>query len=203
MDAADDVGDDGLRGVEDAALDFELLVVGAEEVLVEVDDGVFAAGLVAEVAEDGGQVGLVAAQEFDDVLDAEFVEINRALAAAHAEEGLEHFLQERIRDRHHVGDVLGDERGAVASLAHLGARDGGGEQAVGDGLRVGVGEGFLGEVVDEGGLEGGEEFHQRAALGLRGEQRACGVADGSGECGHFLGETVRGANDVADAVAEG
>jgi hypothetical protein len=43
VDAADDVGDDGLRGVEDAALDLELLVVGAEEQLVEVDDRVFAA----------------------------------------------------------------------------------------------------------------------------------------------------------------
>jgi hypothetical protein len=47
---ADDVGDDGIGGVEDAALDAELFVIGAEEVFVEVDDGVFAAGLVAEVA---------------------------------------------------------------------------------------------------------------------------------------------------------
>jgi hypothetical protein len=57
VDAADDGGDDRLRGVEDAALDLELLVVGAEEVLVEVDDGVFAAGLVVEVGEDDLHVG--------------------------------------------------------------------------------------------------------------------------------------------------
>ena len=54
MDAAHDVADHRLRGVENAALNFELLVVGAEEVFVEVDDGVFATGLVAEVAQNCG-----------------------------------------------------------------------------------------------------------------------------------------------------
>src|SRR5260221_3084317 len=47
--AADDVGDDGLRGVEDAALDSLLPVVSVEEVLVEMDDRVFAARAVPEV----------------------------------------------------------------------------------------------------------------------------------------------------------
>jgi hypothetical protein len=75
VDAADDVGDDGLRGVEDAALDLELLVVGGEEVLVEVDDRVFAAGAVAEVARPLPCRCLRVVQQVDDVLDAEFVEV--------------------------------------------------------------------------------------------------------------------------------
>ena len=55
MDAADDVGDDRLRGIENAALNFQLFVVGGKEVFVEMDDGVFAARLVAKVAQDGGR----------------------------------------------------------------------------------------------------------------------------------------------------
>ena len=74
VDAADDVGDDGLRGVEDAALDLELLVVGAEEELVEVDDRVFLRVLVAEVADDGLHVGVV--EQFHDFADAQFVEVD-------------------------------------------------------------------------------------------------------------------------------
>jgi hypothetical protein len=81
VDTADDVGDDGLRGVEDAALNFELFVVGGEEVLVEVDDRVFAARLVIEVGEDHFHVGIGAGEQVGDVTDAEFVEINLPLAA--------------------------------------------------------------------------------------------------------------------------
>ena len=113
---ADDVRDDGLRGVEDAALDSQGFVVGVEEVLVEVDDGIIATGLVAEVAQDGGKVSFLTAQEFHHVLDAEFVEVDAALAPARMEEGLEHLLEEGIGDRHHVGDVASDEGSAFAAL---------------------------------------------------------------------------------------
>jgi hypothetical protein len=118
------------------------------------------------------------------------------------EEGLEHLLEERIGDGHHVGDVAGDKGGAVFPLGHLGAGDGGGKQAVGDGLGVGIGEAFLGEVVDEVGLEGLVEFAQWAFVGLAVDESLGGIADALGEHGHGLGEHVRRVDDVADAVAE-
>src|SRR3989338_194202 len=112
-------------------------------------DGVFATSLVAEVAQNGGQVGLVAAQQFHYILNAQLIEVYAAFAPAHLEEGLQHFFEERIGDGHHVGDVIGFDECAVAAFAGVGARDGGGEQAVGDGLGVGVGKTFRREVVDQ------------------------------------------------------
>ena len=200
--AANDVGDDGLRGVEDAALDSQGFVVGVEEVLVEVDDGIVATGLVAEVAQDGGKVSFLTAQEFHHVLDAEFVEVDAALAPARMEEGLEHLLEEGIGDRHHVGDVAGDEGGAFAALGHFRAGDGRGEQAVSDGLGVGVGKSFLGEVVDEVELEGGVEFPQRSIVRLAVDQGLGGIADAFGQHRHGLGQHVGGIDDMADAMAE-
>ena len=77
VDAADDVGDDRLGRVEDAALDLLLLVVLLEESLVEVDDRVFFGLAVAEVAEDGLHVGL--AEGLHHVVDAQLVEIDLPL----------------------------------------------------------------------------------------------------------------------------
>jgi hypothetical protein len=61
VDTANNVRDNRLRGVEYATLDLELLVVGVEEVLVKMDDRVLTGLFVAEVTEDGRQVGLLAA----------------------------------------------------------------------------------------------------------------------------------------------
>src|SRR5512137_2300992 len=74
MHAANDIRNDGLRGVEDTTLNFELLVVGGEEVLVEMDDGVFAARAFAEVSQDRRQVSLIPPEKFHHILDAKDIE---------------------------------------------------------------------------------------------------------------------------------
>lgn len=125
VDAADDAGDDGLRGVEDAALDFELLVVGTEEVLVEVDDGILAAGLVVEVGEDDLHVGVRAGEEVGEVAHAELVEVDGAPAAPEAEEDAKHFPQKRAGEDEVRHVVLGDG----GAFAGEGAADGDGKEA--------------------------------------------------------------------------
>ena len=125
---AHDVGDHRTRGVKDAAAHLLLLVVGGEEVLVEVDDRVFLGVPVAEVADDGLHVGLV--EEIHDLRDAQLVEVDAwpagfAAASAHAQEGLHQLPEERVRP--HVG-------GEVVGGAPRGVGDAGREQAVGDGL---------------------------------------------------------------------
>ena len=74
VDAADDVGDDGLRGVEDAALHLELLVVLVEKQLIEVHNRIFIPIPVAEVADDGLHVGVV--EQLDDLGHAQLVEVD-------------------------------------------------------------------------------------------------------------------------------
>lgn len=55
---ARDVRDDRLRRVIDAAQVAQLRVVGLQERLVEVDDGVFGLRALAEVAQHGGHIGI-------------------------------------------------------------------------------------------------------------------------------------------------
>ena len=75
---AHDVGDHWAWRVEDAPAHLLLLVVGSEEVLVEVDDRVFLGVPVAEVADDGLHVGLV--EELHDIGDAQLVEVDARAA---------------------------------------------------------------------------------------------------------------------------
>jgi len=116
---------------------------------------------------------------------------------------LEHLAQERVGDRHQVGDVFCQQDRAIASAVHVGAGDSGGEQAVGDGLRVGVGEVRFAQVVDQGGLEGFVQAAQRAVFGFVGHQCGRRVADAARQERQPVGQRVGGADDVAQAVAEG
>ena len=127
---AHDVGDHRAWRVEDAPAHLLLLVVGGEEVLIEVDNRVFLGVPVAEVADDGLHVGLV--EELHDLGDAQLVEVDAwpaglAAATAHAQEGLHQLPEERVRP-HVCGEVVGG--------APLGVGDAGREQAIGDGLGV-------------------------------------------------------------------
>lgn len=202
MHATDDVGDNGLRRVKDAALDFELPVVGGEEVFVEMDDGVFAGFLVAKVAQYFRQIRFVAAQEFDHVLNAEFVEVHAVLASADMEERLQHFLQERTGAPCHQGHVIGLYEGGFRATAHVGAIDCGGKETVGDGLCVGVSKGLGREVVNEGGLEGFEELRERAAVGFGLEKGYRRGANLLGEHGKDFRERVRRLDGMAQAMAK-
>src|SRR5687767_5996803 len=71
--AANDVGDDRLRSVKDSALNLQLLVIGGEKVLVKVNNGIFTPCAVAEIAQNGRKISLIAAQQFNDFLDPQFV----------------------------------------------------------------------------------------------------------------------------------
>ena len=102
--------------------------------LVEVDDRVFLGVLVAEVADDGLHVGPV--EELDDLGDAQLVKVDAravgpAAPPAHAQEGLHQLPEERVSP-HVGGEVIG------CLLVRVG--DARGQQAVGDGLGVHVGE---------------------------------------------------------------
>ena len=194
---AHDVGDHGAWRVEDAPAHLLLLVVGGEEVLVEVDDRVFLGVPVAEVADDGRHVGLV--EELHDFGDAQLVEVDAraagfAAASAHAQEGLHQLPEERVRP--HVG-------GEVVGGAPRGVGDAGREQAVGDGLSVHVGEAGLVQVVDERGPERLHELGERPGLGLDGHCRPDAVTDRAGKLGQALGELLRGGYDLAVAQFEG
>lgn len=81
VNAADDAGDDRLRGIEDAAPDLLLFVVLGEEAFVEVNDWIFQEVPVIEIAKDGVEVGVRAVEEGGDFLDAELVEVDPVFAA--------------------------------------------------------------------------------------------------------------------------
>src|SRR5688572_16901404 len=103
---------------------------------IEMDNGVFAASAVSEVAQDRWQIGFVAPQQFHYLLNPEFVEINPTFAPTNLEKSFQHLFQEWICDGHHVSNVLSNKAGAVSAFAHRGPRDGGGEQTVSDRLRI-------------------------------------------------------------------
>lgn len=96
VEVADDVFDDRLGSVKDAALEFSFWIVVAEEVFVEVERGILLAP--AKVSEDGGQVGLRASEEVDDVLDVQFVKVEFAAFAVGMQEGGQHLAQEWVGD---------------------------------------------------------------------------------------------------------
>jgi hypothetical protein len=89
-------------------------------------------------------------------------------------EGLHQLPQERVGDRDHVRHVFRHHR-------VTGARDPRGEEAVGDRLRVHVGEVVVGQVVDQRFLKGLHQLAQRAAFGFYFERGIDAAADGAGE----------------------
>ena len=192
VDAADDVGDDRLRGVEDAALDLLLLVVGLEEVLVEVNDRVFFGVAVAEIAEHRLHVGL--AESLHHFVDAELIEIDLALSAADGEESTHEIPQKGIGHRHHVGYVFDDKTGWAGNP--------GSQQSVGDGLGIHVGEVVVGQVVNQGGFEVGLQLADGAFIGLQPEDRIDPLANIGGQLGQSLGQGLGGGNDLPMAQGE-
>jgi len=105
VDAADDVGDDGLRSEEHAALDFLPLVVSLQEVLIEVDNGVFVSCPIAKVGLHGLGVGLI--KQVNNILNAQFVEVKGALfAAGYGKEFGQQFPQEGVGRRDHFHEAL-------------------------------------------------------------------------------------------------
>ena len=54
VNAADYVGDDLSRGIENAALDAQLRIIGLQKVLIEADDGILIRVLIAKIAQDFG-----------------------------------------------------------------------------------------------------------------------------------------------------
>src|SRR5680860_59382 len=82
VDAADDVGDDGLRSVKHAALRLELSVVLLQEILIEVNHRVFLTRSVPKVPKHCIDTRLRIIEQVHHFLDSEFVEIQLASAAA-------------------------------------------------------------------------------------------------------------------------
>ena len=163
VDAADDVGDDGLRGVEDAAILADLFIVGLEETFEEVHHRVFLAIAVAEVLHHCLKVGAI--QQLDHIADAELIEVESGLprlafTPTEAEERFHQFPQER------AGVEIGDE---VIGRLLAGIDHACGEQAVGDGLCVGIGELIFIKIMDERFLERFHQAGQRSVRGLDGQ----------------------------------
>ncbi len=162
-----------------------------------MDDRVFLRVPVAEVADDGLHVGVV--EQLHDLADAQLVEVDArparlAAPPADLEEGLHQLAQEGI-GAHVGGEVVG------RLLVRVG--DARREQAVGDGLRVHVGEAVGVEVVDQRLLERLHELGERAVVGLDGERGLDAVADGAGQLGQADREFLRGGDDLAVAQGEG
>jgi len=199
VDAANDVGDDRRRRVENAALHAFLRIVLLEETLVEVDDRVFVAVAVTEVADDGLHIRRI--EQLHNLADSEFVEINTIpspfipLSSSEVQEGLHQLLEERVGNR----DVRSDGVGGVV----CGMRYSGGEQTVGDGLRIHVRKGVCGQIVDEGLLEGLHELRERPALRLNRQDCLNAIANGSGQARQPNSELLRSGDDFAVAQREG
>ena len=162
-----------------------------------MDDRVFLRVPVAEVADDGLHVGVV--EQLHDLADAQLVEVDArparlAAPPADLEEGLHQLAQERV-GAHVGGEVVG------RLLVRVG--DARREQAVGDGLRVHVGEAVGVEVVDQRLLERLHQLGERARLGLDGERGLDAVADGARQLGQPDRELLRGGDDLAVAQGEG
>ena len=140
----------------------------------------------------------VVVEQFHDLGDAQLVEVDArsaglAAASTHPQEGLHQLTEERVRP-HVSGEVVGG--------APPGVGDARGEQAVGDGLGVHVGEAGLVQVVDKRGPERLHEFGERPRLGLNGQRRPDAVTDRAGQLGQALGEFLRGGYYLAVAQRE-
>jgi len=147
VERADDVADDGFGGVEDAAHVAQGRIVGGQEGFVEVDDGVFAAFALAEIAQDFAHVGV--REQGDHVVDRP----GDGVGHARTSDLLEEQAQEGIGAR----QVLG---GGEAGEGLAGGLCAGGEEAVGQRLGEHVGEGVLVEIGNQGLAKGGQPFVQ-------------------------------------------
>ena len=167
-------------------------VVGVQEVLVEVRDRVFLAVVGTEIAQHRVHVG--STQQVDDLVDAQFVEIevmaalSPAVLAARQHERFHQLLEERIRDRNQVRQRLGLDRIRV--------RDARRQQPVGDRLRIHVGELILGQIVDQRRLEPRHQGPQRPVLGFELEQLVGALPDAARQCRELIGEVLRGRDDL-------
>jgi hypothetical protein len=112
---------------------------------------------------------------------------------ADLEEGLHQLAQEGIRA--HVGGDIVDRL-----LVRVG--DARREQAVGNGLRVHVGEAVGVEVVDERLLERLHQLGERALVGLDGERGLESIADVAGQFGQPDRKFFRGGDHLAVAERE-
>ena len=139
VERADDVGDHRLRGVVDPAPLALLGIVLGQKGLVEVDDGIAALALAVEAVEDAAGIGH--RQHLGDVIHDPF----ELLGQIAQRDELEHIPQ----DTDGAGDAVVGQA-AVESVLGPGA---GGEEAVGDRLRVEVGEVLQSEVGDQVRLE--------------------------------------------------
>ena len=131
---------------------------------------------------------LASSSKLHDLAHAQLVEVDArpaSLAAppADLQEGLHQLAQEG------VGAHVSSE---VIRRPPLRVRDARREQAVGDGLRVHVGEAVGVEVVDQRLLERLHELGERAGLGLDGERGLNTVADGASQFGQADREFLRG-----------
>ena len=150
VERADDVGDHWLRCVVDPAPLALLGVVLGQKGLVEVDDGVAALALAVEAVEDAARVGH--GQHLGDVIHDPF----ELLGQIAQRDELEHIPQD--------ADGSGDAVVGHAAVEPVPGPGAGGEEAVGDRLRVEVGEGLQGEIGDQVRLESLVEPPQDALL---------------------------------------
>ena len=174
------------RGVEDTALHALLGVVLLEKQLVEVDYRVFTRVAVAEVAQHGSHVRRV--DHLHHLGRTEFVEVDPgavcvALAPANAQEGVQKRAQKRA-GMHVTGQIVG---GRTLRIGYTS-----GEQAVGDGLGVHVGEAISAQIVQQRLSECLHQLGDRPARRLDGEHRADPVTDGPGQPGQAHGQRPRG-----------
>lgn len=182
-------------------LNFLRAIVGSEKVLVEMDNRVFARVSVPEISQDSGEVGLLSAKKFHNVLNTKLVEVDATLASTNLEERLQYIAKEGVRDGYHFSDVFGAQ-GAVLVVSAHGLGNGGGEEAIGNCLRVRVCEIDFSEIVNQGCLKGLVEPAERASVRLGFHQSVRCVSDAPSQGGKNLGEGISGADDMANAMPE-
>ena len=193
---ADDVAHHRTRRVEDAALHALPGVVLLEKQLVEVDYRVFARVAVAEVAHHGFHVGGV--DHLDDFRSAELVEVDPgSVRAALASADLQERVQQIAQKRAGVDVACQIACGRPPRIG-----DTSGEQAVGDGLSVHVGEVVSAQVVQQ---RLPERLHQPGDLPARrldGEHGADAAADRAGQRGQPHRQRLRRSDSLSVAQRE-
>ncbi|OQC53704.1 MAG: hypothetical protein BWX54_02367 [Verrucomicrobia bacterium ADurb.Bin018] len=184
VNGAHDKPDDGLGRVIDPAAFAQGRIIGGEEGFIEVHEGVFLRGGLAEIGQDVLEVH--GAEDFHEVIHHP----RDAVVEVHRGNRTKQIAEEGIGLGHEGGSFL------AGKVVGGGVVEAGCEHAVGDGLGVNIREGFRVEIMQQNLLEGGQLLLQRVVWrGVLGEHLPKNIPHQPGFLGQSFGQH-RGGTDL-------